>query len=83
MTNKKPAYADLVEMFRLKSASTSNMLGKSKSVMNTLDFEENFIKRERMRKMETQIEIGRMRAALPKYTLNDIRMLVDDSHKTP
>uniref|UniRef100_A0AAR5P3I2 Tetratricopeptide repeat protein 29 n=1 Tax=Dendroctonus ponderosae TaxID=77166 RepID=A0AAR5P3I2_DENPD len=74
MAKKKPVYADLVEMFRLKSVSRSKILSRSKSVTNTFDFEENFIKRERMRKMETQKEIGRMRAELPKYTLNDIRM---------
>ncbi|XP_076250979.1 tetratricopeptide repeat protein 29-like [Rhynchophorus ferrugineus] len=36
-------------------------------------FEENLLKREKKRKLETKREIEKMRAELPKYNLNDIR----------
>ena len=40
---------------------------------SSINFEENFIRRERRRKLETQREIERMRAELPVYNLDDIR----------
>ncbi|KAL1506367.1 hypothetical protein ABEB36_005742 [Hypothenemus hampei] len=54
--------------------SRSKQRIKSKSVMNTLDIEENFFRREKRRQLETKIEVEKMRAELPEYNLNDIRM---------
>lgn len=38
------------------------------------DFEENFIRREKRKRLETRKEINKMRAQLPDYDINDIRM---------
>jgi len=53
--------------------SKSKAISK-KSVASSVHFEENYIKRERMRREETCKEISKMRAELPEYTINDIRM---------
>lgn len=45
-----------------------------KSVVSSVHYEENYIKRERLRREETCKEIRKMRAELPEYTINDIRM---------
>lgn len=60
---------------KLRSETKQMLLSANTSGTSMgIDLQENFIRREKRKRMETRKEIIKMRAQLPEYDLNDIRM---------
>ncbi|XP_050303380.1 uncharacterized protein LOC126741101 [Anthonomus grandis grandis] len=72
--NKSHVFEELEKMVKAQTESKMRLAAKlSSRLTSSTMFDEDVIRREKRRRLETKKEITKMRAELPEYDLNDIR----------